>query len=93
VTLLLGDPSASKGLAAPLGSLLLPEGGEAKPKLLTAASQGVSNIKPNIHHTFVSPLLLCSTTGIEQLERSACAEEIFSSRRFPGAGVGTGVLH
>jgi oligosaccharyltransferase complex subunit delta (ribophorin II) len=57
LTLLLGDPSAPKGVSAVLGTIELPEGASGaapKPKLLTARHQPVSNIKQNIAHTFVS---------------------------------------
>lgn len=57
MTLLLGDPSAPKGLSAVLGTIEVPEGASGaapKPKLLSAAHQPINNIKPNIAHTFVS---------------------------------------
>jgi len=57
LSLLLGDPSVPKGVSAPLGSIVLPEGASGaapKTKLLTADHQPVSNIKPAIEHTFVS---------------------------------------
>lgn len=57
LTLLLGDPSAPKGVSGVLGTIELPEGASGaapKPKLLTARHQPVSSMKPNIAHTFVS---------------------------------------
>lgn len=57
LTLLLGDPSAPKGVSGVLGTIELPEGASGaapKPKLLTARHQPISNVKPNIAHTFVS---------------------------------------
>jgi hypothetical protein len=57
LSLLLGDPSVPLGLRAELGSIVLPDpasGAPPKPRLLAASNQPVSNIKPNIAHTFVS---------------------------------------
>lgn len=55
VALLLGDPAAPHGLSGSIGSLALPDVGDAKPKLLTAASQPTNNLKPNIEHIFRPP--------------------------------------
>lgn len=57
LTLLLGDPSAPKGVSGVLGTIELPEGASGaapKPKLLTARHQPISSVKPKIAHTFVS---------------------------------------
>ena len=57
VTLLLGDPSAAKGVRWELGSVELPavaDGVKPKPLLRTALVQPMSNLLPNIAHTFVS---------------------------------------
>lgn len=54
VTLLLGDPAAAKGVRWELGSVELPpdQGAKPSPAYRTARVQPMSNLLPNIEHTF-----------------------------------------
>lgn len=54
VTLLLGDPSAPKGVRWELGRVAMPGDGAAKPSYKSARAQAVNNYLPDIAHMFVS---------------------------------------
>jgi hypothetical protein len=87
LTLLLGDPSAPKGVSGVLGTIELPEGASGaapKPKLLTARHQPISNVKSNIAHTFVSGNWKVVTQRVEGREQQLvlwCWDLLLCTRR------------
>jgi hypothetical protein len=89
VALLLGDPAAPKGLRWDLGTVELPpdQGTKPSPVYRTARVQPVSNLLPNIEHTFVSGRALrgrrvrLSTAGCgRQRRRGTAGREVAAPR-------------